>query len=274
MRGRTESVAAVALFALLVGASSALAQQNIVNIDFDETFAAYTYGYDYSGGGDQGGPNIDHSALSTNATSTMANGRGGGNAFTVSGDFSQVPVNTSYNYYGIGGGLGSFRYDFPTNTTLGVPSGNLADYTFTFDLGGAGFTQAAEAVVEVQFQVPDDRITPDANTDFDPFASVRFTIPGVGVNYETFTFKLDQGTLIFNEARVPAADRDFALHAPDIGLLNSQFQIQSNFGPDNDNQMFVDNVRLTVVPEPASGVLLVGGLALGMARRPRRARRA
>jgi hypothetical protein len=128
-------------------------------------------------------------------------------------------------------------------------------------------------VAELQLQVPDDRFTQDADTNFDPFATVRFQIPAAGPNYQTFTFRLDEGMLVFDQNRVPEANRDFSAHAVDIGLLNSQFQIQSDFGRDSDNRVFVDNVRLTVVPEPASALLLPAALAFGAARRPRRSRR-
>lgn len=265
-----DRAAPLAVLVLLAVTSGASAQEVLVDLTLDgPPDPAYNYVYDYSGGGE---PQTDHSSLSSATSSITANGRNGSNAFTISGDFSAVPLMPQYNYYGIGGGLGVFRYDFETNTTHGLPSGDLAEYTFSADLAGAGYTLTESAFMEVQLLVPDDRITPDADTNFDPFATVRYDLSGgVGLNMENYTFRLDEGVLAFNEARVPAEDRDFPAHAADIGLLNLQFQLQSNFGSDSDNQFFIDNVRLTVIPEPASGLLLAAGLGLGMSR-PRRSR--
>ena len=259
-----------ALLAWLACAPAASAQQVMFDLTFENPAnnPAFGYSYDFAGGGD---PATNHDAASTSSWSfTAGGGRDGGNAFRVSGNFSAVPTMTQYNYKGIGGGFGVFRYNFGTNTPLGVPSGDLADFTYTADLAGAGYEQSQSAFLEAQLFVPDDRFTTDANPDMDLFAIVRFPIPGgLGINYETYTFRGDQGTLTY-DARVPAGEQNFAAHAHEISLINTQVQLEATFGPDNDNLLLADNLRLTVVPEPASGVLLAAGLALAVTRRPRR----
>jgi hypothetical protein len=271
MLGHSNFIALVAGSVLLALAAAAPAQEELINLTFDgPPDPGYTYPYDYSGGGN---PQTDHSNLSSATASVVGGGRGGGNAFTISGDFTNVPVMPDYNYKGIGGGLGVFRYNFETMTAQGVPSGNLADYRMTVDLAGTGFlAPPPEPVIEIQMQflLPDDYFTPDPNTDFERFAHVNFRLPPT-TDYSTVTFTLDQGTLVYSD-NVPADQRDFARHAPNIGLLNPNFNFDANFGNDADNRLSVDNVRLTVIPEPATALLLPAAVGFGMTRRPRRPR--
>lgn len=73
----------------------------------------------------------------------------------------------------------------------------------------------------------------------------------------------------FDEA-VPEAERDFAKHYQNIGLLNLNFNVDAaggGAGNDDDNFLYVDNFVLTAVPEPGSAGLLLGGFALALRRR-------
>lgn len=81
-----------------------------------------------------------------------------------------------------------------------------------------------------------------------PFANVNIPT-GPGFDFFTFDFVLDQVPVQYDRA-VPEAERDFARHFQNIGLLNLNY-----------------NVRLVAVPEPGSAALLLGALALGPKRR-------
>jgi PEP-CTERM motif-containing protein len=246
---------------------------DLVNQTFDAPPApAYQYGYAYAGGGN---PFTDRGSLTSGAAALGAFGRDGTNGLGITADFSglgTVAPLPDYNYSGFGGGFGTFRYDFGTNRPQGLPSTNLADYTGSIDLAAAGFNGASvPAEIQVQLQLPDDFFAPDADTNFTPFANVNIPVR-VGSDFQTFNFSLDQGTLVFDNA-VPAAERSFAAHAGDIGLINFNLNVDAGtaFGNDADNALHVDNVVLQVVPEPGSGLLLCAGAAvLAIRRRARR----
>src|SRR3954470_14546497 len=120
-------------------ASTARAQTDIVNQNFDAPPApGYQYGYAYAGGGN---PATDRGSLTSSSSAIGAVGRSGTNGLDIGANFSglsTVPPLPDYNYSGFGGGFGTFRYDFGTNTAQGLPSTNLRDYTGSIDLAAAG----------------------------------------------------------------------------------------------------------------------------------------
>jgi hypothetical protein len=273
MRRHLIRAAAVASAAVLTAASAARVNAvPLVNQNFDAPPApAYQYAYGYAGGGN---PQTDRSNLTETSAAIGGVGLDGSNGLELFADFTgltTVAPMPDYNYSGFGGGFGTFFYDFGTNTAQGLPSGNLADYTGSIDLMIAGSNAAtAPTEIQVQLQLPDDFFGPDADTNFTPFAQINIPV-SVGAQYDTFNFSLDQGTLVF-DAGVPAAERNFAAHFRDIGLINFNFNVDAGaaFGNDEDNFLYVDNVTLGAVPEPGSAALLLGVLGMGLARRRRR----
>jgi len=278
MQRRTYALSLVAPVLVLAGARSARGEVvNLINQTFDAAPApAYNYAYGYAGGGN---PQTDRGNL-TSASATYGNvGVEGSRALSLNGDFSQlgtVPPMPDYNYSGFGGGFGTFFYDFGTNKASGLPSPNLGDYTGHIHLAAAGISAATvPGEIQVQLQLPDDFFAPDANTDFTPFANINIPVR-VGTDFQTYTFSLDQVAPQF-DAGVPDAERDFAKHFRDIGLINLNFNVQASdagAGNDADNFFYVDNVVLDAagaVPEPGSAALLLGGAGMLLTRR--RARR-
>jgi hypothetical protein len=270
---RRNSLLGVAVPALLLAGSIAHAEVvNVVTEGFETSPLPYNYAYGYAGGGN---PPTDRGGLTSAHAIYDFVGREGSRALSLNGDFSQiatVPPLPDYNYSGFGGGFGSFLYNFETNKPLGLPSPNLSDYTGHIDLAAAGIrTATVPGEIQVQLQLPDDFFTPDDNTDFTPFANINIPVR-VGTDFQTYTFSLDQVTPQF-DAGVPEAERDFAKHFRDIGLINWNFNVASsdaNSGNDADNFFYVDNVVLdaaNVVPEPASAALLLGGAGVLLMRR-------
>ena len=266
------------LRSVLVGPAAMLAlagatrAEVIVNQTFDAPPApGYQYGYAYAGGGN---PFADRGSLTSSSAQLGAFGRDGTSGLGIGADFSglgTVPPLPDYNYNGFGGGFGTFRYDFGTNTAQGLPSGNLADFTGSIDLAAAGLTASdAGAEIQVQFQLPDDFFAADADTNMTPFAQVAIPVR-VGPDFQTFNFSLDQGTLTY-DGGVPEAQRNFGALAGDVSLVGFNLNVDATgrFGFDADNQLLVDNVVLNAVPEPGSAAVLVGGFGTLLVRRRRR----
>src|SRR5688572_11537648 len=131
MRRSPTCIVPLTVLALLACAPAASAQQVMFDVTFENAAnnPSFGYAYEFAGGGNP--PTVFDDQSTSSWSFTAGGGRDGGNAFRVSGNFSAVPTMMQYNYKGIGGGFGVFRYHFPSNTPLGVPSGDLADFTYT-----------------------------------------------------------------------------------------------------------------------------------------------
>ena len=273
MRRRIAAIVVAPVVALGVargGFAEVLINQNF-NANSD-----YQYAYTYAGGGN---PQTVRDNLTSSRAGYDAIGVDNTRAVYANADFSQlstVPPFPDYNYSGFGLGIGHFRMDFPNNHPFGLPSANLADYRGHISLAALGLNSGtAPTEIQMQLQLPDDFFGTDADTNFTPFVQVAIPVQ-VSPDFRTFNFSLDQGTLTYNDA-VPAAERDFAKHIQDIGLINVNFNVDNadgnqRFGLDGDNFLIADNVFLEVVPEPSSLALVGAGLCVGLMRR--RARRA
>jgi hypothetical protein len=242
----------------------------LMNQTFDNPTNApnYQYAYAYAGGGN---PATDRGSLTSSRAFFDPAGSEGSQALVLQGDFTNLGTVTpmpDYNYSGFGGGFGTFFYDFGTSTVRGLPSPVLSDYSGTVDLqvmGTSGTGTGAE--IQVQLQVPDDFFVPDADTNFTPFANINIPVR-VTTDLQTFEFFLDQVPIQW-DANVPEVERDFERHYRNIGLINMNFNVDAGapFGNDDNNYLIIDNV--TMVPEPGSAALLLGGLGLALSRRRR-----
>jgi len=243
----------------------------LIDHTFDNTanMPGYQYAYAYAGGGN---PQTGRDNLTASRVFFDPTGVDGSRALVFGGDFTGlagVPPFPDYNYTGFGGGFGTFFMDWENNRALGLPSPNLSDYTGSVALAVLGTSgTGANAEIQVQLQMPDDFFGPDAGTDNDPFGQINIPVR-VGTEYQTFDFALDQRPIVY-DARVPEAQRDFAANYMNIGLIGINFNVDAGapFGNDDDNFLLVDNV--TLVPEPGSAAVLLGGLALGLTRRRRK----
>jgi hypothetical protein len=148
----------------------------------------------------------------------------GTQALVYQGDGAGTFGTDWYWYAGIG------RSDIATS--LGVPA---ADVTLALDLAVIGSTSATPLTVRVSQW---DGVAESWSAEWTP----TLTIDG---SFSTFSATLDTGS----QSGVYDPSRNLS--------INSLSFNNGPFGLDDGNQVIIDNVRLTAVPEPASIVLLV-----------------
>jgi hypothetical protein len=238
----------------------------------------YTYAYDFAGYG-SGGPNNDLGGNAVNTTATVSSGFGVGSSggFQLFGDATAVPApNTpypgpgdppvQYSYWGMGGGNGLAVINAPT-------SPNIADYRIQMDLRAVGLSgQQGTIEFTVEFQVPDDLLGGDPDTNGDVILSLEFLASNgraflVNNNFATYSTALDLNSRV--------AGGSLALFAQYYSAVtNINVNVAANngageFGLDSGNSVFVDNEFIEQVPEPCAGALLGVSLAGWAARRRR-----
>lgn len=143
--------------------------------------------------------------------------------------------------WGTGAGAPLFRAD--SDPALFV-SGDRADYILTFDARAEGLLEgqtAANAEWQAQFYRKDESSQDvnmlQVNLGFQPTSE-----------WQTFTFKLDQGSLGAN-----TTEADFAQYhgeTTDIRFNVNMHEPFNAFGNDGDNALYIDNVKLEVVDHP------------------------
>jgi hypothetical protein len=199
------------------------------------------------------GPNQERSHQSTSlaTVTTPAAGGNGTNALVVNADFSAVvPPNTGYNYYGIGGGLGTFKFNPENQAPRGIPASatNSTAYTFFAQASATGTSNArADFTGHVQFFAADNTFGQDADGDFDYVGQVSIGGTQIGDTPTNIEVTLNLDNFEY-DARVPQEQRNlqgFAALAPRISQLGVNVQGQGDYGPDADNHFIFDNVRLT-----------------------------
>jgi hypothetical protein len=237
----------------------------------------YTYSYDYAGYGN-GGPNNDLGGAPVNAAVNVEPGVGAGlsGAFVLSADATAVPVPgqpyptpadpiVQYSYWGMGGGSGLAVQNVPTSV-------NLADYLITMDLRAIGMTTPTVVTeFNIEFQVPDDTLGGDPDTNGDVILGLNFFASDgkaflVGADFATFAITLDLHTSI-------GAGSLLTFEQYGSMLTNINVNIATNngageFGLDSGNALIVDNLMIEQIPEPATtGLFAFLGVGWSMLRR-------
>jgi hypothetical protein len=249
------ALAVIAIFSFASWSTPAWAQTPFAQADFESTFPSFGYSYTFSGYGgftpENEPVNVDSSSQNT-ASFDVATGP----AATGTLDTSAwvIPPGAPYNYVGWGLGIG-FVFN---NVTLS--SGDLSDYSVTFDASASGYTTGDDGVnteLKVIFQAVDDE---DEDTDAEGYvlgASINNpgglpAVPLLTTTPQTLTINL--GDL------VPPTefDYDFTTDFADTFIVMLELAPNSNageIGVDADNIVHVDNIRFDgpFVAPPAGG---------------------
>ena len=226
---------AIGAVALNLASPAARAQTPIAEADFDATFPSFGYSYDYSGRGDPVAGNVDTSAETSSVFDVNTPP-----AATATMDSSQwiIPPDATYTYAGWGLGIG-----FVLPGSVALASGNLADYSVTFDVKVAGYDPLDDGLnldLQFIFQAPDDD---DEDTNAEHYTLIG-TTGGLGLPPATTT----TATITINPAdlALTASEYDFPTAFGDTYILIVQAQPnvnQGEIGSDADNVITIDNVR-------------------------------
>ena len=216
------------------GASPGRAQQ-IFDFDFETVFPTYGFTFGYAGWGDSTCTINTDSGSQVLATFDINSPPEGTATFDTSG--WTFASDACYTYAGWALATG---YSLPPSVKL--DSGNLADYTLSFDAAVDGSLFGLDAQLYIVFQLPDSdgdgnlddhRWGYDGSNIFRPFLT---DVPQTfSFNVGDFPFISSQGTL------------DFANDFADTITIQVIVQPEGNdltIGVDSDNVLRLDNVRL------------------------------
>lgn len=205
--------------------------QTVHQVDFDPIRPSFGYSYAYSGYGDDMGNHDTSSEVSaTYDVTSLPVGTA-----TLDSSGWQLPTAPFYTYIGWGLGIGLFMNEGTRPT-----SGNLADYTVSFDASVAGYlNDGLSTEITVILQAPDDD---DEDTDAEEYrldvdASLRPILTDA-----LQSFELNLGDLL-----TPTEPNfDFPVNFEDTVIMILQLAPNTNadqIGLDADNVITIDNIR-------------------------------
>ncbi len=206
--------------------------QTIFEADFDTTFADYGYSFGYAGEGDSSCTGLPDSNGEVVSTFDVSSPPAAIATFDTSAwDF---PVDACYTYAGWGLGVG---FNVPATTRF--DSGNLADYTVTFDTAVMGYDVllgGLESQLYFVLQSPDtngDGLLEDYRLGFnDPLLNPFLTDAPQTLTYSLADLPFVSGDLDFSI--------DFA-QILGVQLIVQPFGDAVSIGVDADNAVTVDN---------------------------------
>jgi hypothetical protein len=226
---RKSILAAAFAWACISGIAASRAQ-TVHQVDFDPIRPSFGYTYAFSGFGDDMGNHDTSSEVSaTYDVTTLPVGTA-----TLDSSGWQLPPAPAYTYIGWGMGVGLLMNEGTRPT-----SGNLADYTVSFDASVAGYlNDGLSTEISVILQAPDDD-DEDTNAEeyrLDVDAGLR---PILTDALQSFEFNL--GDLL-----TPTAPNfDFPANFEDTFIMILQVAPNTNadqIGLDADNVITVDNI--------------------------------
>jgi len=232
----------------LATAATAHAAINIVVADFDLTDPTYVYGYVYGATN----PTRTHSVV-------PGIGVGGSDALQQTWTFGTI----AEGWAGAGFGAGQTFTSAPFWVT---PS--LADFSYTVTFDASGFldtTGTTDVTLEFIFAAPDGTLGPVNGSD-DVLVELDRTFPfNRSGGFQTFSGTLDTHT--FGVGTLANLTTHFSLIRR--AQLNVNWPNGSHFGFDTvPNQIIMDNLTWTVIPEPTVAFIgLAGSLGLLIRRR-------
>jgi hypothetical protein len=230
-RAMRKSILAAAFAWACVSGLAASQAQTVHQVDFDPIRPSFGYSYAFSGFGDDMGNHDTSSEVSaTYDVTTLPVGTG-----TLDSSDWQLPPAPAYTYIGWGLGIGLFLNEGTRPT-----SGNLSDYTVSFDASVAGYlNDGLSTEISVILQAPDDD-DEDANAEeyrLDVDASLRPILTDAS---QTLEFNL--GDLL----PPTTPNFDFPNNFEDTFIMILQVAPNTSadqIGLDEDNVVTVDNIR-------------------------------
>ena len=130
----------------------------------------------------------------------------------------------------------------------GNTSANLSDYTLSFDLAVQGVDLVANQGLEISVFGPGGWIFSGQGIRIDPTSG----FPAAGSGFQNMSFNLSTFTTDTLPLDPTASSFSFG-----IGLVS-----YGNSMTANPETLLVDNVKITMVPEPSTFAILAGGLGL------------
>lgn len=235
------ALAVLAGIALAGWSQPSSAQTPFAEADFESTFPAFGFSYTYSGYGDPNPPggNVDSSSQNTASFDVSTGPAALG---TLDTSAWVIPAGAPYNYVGWGLGIG---FVFP-NLTL--TSGDLSDYSVTFDASITGYATGDDGVnteLKVILQAVDDD---DEDTNAESYVlGASNGNPGNLPGVPRLTSTPQTLTINFGDLVAPTTfDYDFATNFTDTFIAQLELAPNSNAGElgiDADNVIHVDNIR-------------------------------
>ena len=233
----------------------------------------YTYNGDYAGYGN-GGANQDLQGTVVDSVGAFdpTSGTAGSGAFTFSYDATRVPEPgvgyptpadppVQYSYWGTFQGFG-----FAIQNPLTSPS--LGDYVLTFDARVNGLMPGVATTpltYNVKFEVADDTLGGDADTNLDVLVEVFFDAVGVNTFLASPTFETFSASVGDYNRISEGSVENFERYYESVSNININFGLNEgvrDFGRDTDNQLVIDNSVLEQIPEPGILASLAAALPL------------
>jgi PEP-CTERM motif len=237
----TTGITCLALAAIaMVAAPTVEAQVYIINNNFDSALPSGVSFGDYFGG------NTTSGSIGINSTAGM----GGSGAMEIV-SFGQSGGSAGYSYYG-----GQYQ---DVNLT-GNTSANLSDYTLSFDAKAYTLSlngSASPGSLNLQLQ---SFAGPGLSGSVGTLNTAPAN-PGYG-NDQTLTGSYTHYSLNLGNTSIFQGDSGFV---PTSGAMQIAFQLNYGGATPYAAVLDVDNLQLTMVPEPASVALCGLGLAAGIA---------
>jgi hypothetical protein len=231
----------LAVFASILFSSSVVGQETIVLMDYKvagQNQTSYAFG-GYGKDGDEENTVANDSFSATSAQTTEGGNPNGCLTATLDASKSKIPDYTSWDYVGWGAG-----------STIDLPKAwegkDLGDFTVSFDVKVSGTSFMSSSKFLLSFVVADDQLAKDDDDEEDLVLKLG---RGDDDGTDTFTITNEYKNVSFNlKTDLVVRDGDVAnLGKVKVKRINFIVQAQgeaSDVGKDNDNVLFIDNVKI------------------------------
>ena len=267
-KGPASIVHLIAILALFSFSSQAFGQTINSLIDFDTTGTNFIFPFDFGGYGGfpppMGTVSVNNDGLGpdgirgtyddgpdfpgNNIFSSVVIGANGNASAGIEANFdtSNFVTESGATFDFLGYGLG-----FGAAISSPLTSADLADINLMFDVRIEGDATPLGGFVRLNLQTVDGVLNNDGADD----NVIVLETPSLSYSntFQTFSFDLDTLTT------TGGSTADLATFLSSIDRFQFQVQIEGNsgsFGTDADNNVFIDNVKISTVPEPSAIAML------------------